>query len=177
MKERFTFRLIIIVMVFFSLGHSQSIQLELPELTPEQKQERAVMNSISYMMMGIAYAKQMGKTPKEYANFCAKITAPFYQRMKGQNPLPLLKQIVAVHQVDKSFTIVVLDTSTSMVKAQMPLYGLDYIKRIGDFGGVTIEDCYSFYSSFMESLCDLLGYVYQYNLQNELINFTINLKE
>lgn len=177
MKTNFTFQSVLFMLVFFSLSHSQPIQLELPKLTPEQKQERAVMNSISYMMMGIAYAKQLGKTPEEYANFCAEITAPFYQRMKGQNPLTLLKRIVAVHQADKSFTIVVLDTSNSLVQARIPLYGLEYIKRTGNFGGVTIEDCYSFYFSFMESLCDLLGYEYQYNLQGELIDFTIKLKE
>jgi hypothetical protein len=177
MKAKFTFHSVMIALVFFSLSHSQSIELGLPELTPEQKQERAVMNSISYMMMGIAYAKQLGKTPEEYANFCAEITIPFYQRMKGQNPLTLLKRIVAVHQADKSFTIVVLDTSTSLVQARMPLYGLEYIKRTGNFGGVTVEDCYSFYNSFMEKFCDLLGYEYSYNLQDELIDFTIKLKE
>lgn len=177
MKAQFTFHSVMIVLVFFSLSHPQPIQLELPKLTPEQKQERAVTNSISYMMMGIAYAKQLGKTPQEYANFCAEITTPFYQRMKGQNPLTLLKRIVTVHQVDKSFSIVVLDTSASLVRARIPLYGLEYIKRIGNFGGVTIEDCYSFYFSFMESLCHSLGYEYQYNLQDELIDFTIKLKE
>lgn len=177
MKAKFTFHSVMIALVFFSLSHSKPIELELPDLTPGQKQERAVMNSISYMMMGIAYAKQLGKTPEEYAKFCAKITAPLYQRMKGQKPLTLLKRIVAVHQADKSFTIVVLDTSTSLVKARMPLYGLEYIKRTADFGGVTVEDCYSFYNSFMEYFCDLLGYEYRYNLQDELIDFTILLKE
>ncbi len=171
------FFIIIFLIGFHNAQEQTMLKIQLPQLSEDQKLDRAVRNSISYMMMGISYAKHLGRTPEEYAEYCAEITIPFYQRIKGKNPLRLIERVYAVSQADKYFTLNITDTTKSKVRAQMSLYGIQYIEQTGAFGGVSVDDCYNFYNKFMQSFCELLGYVYQYDMKEGLIDFSIIKKE
>jgi len=180
MKRLNIFMQLFIIIFLVGSQHAQEqtkLKIQLPQLSEDQKLDRAVMNSISYMMMGISYAKHLGRPTDEYAEYCAKITIPFYQRIKGENPLRLIERIYAVSQADKYFTINISDTTKSKVQARMSLYGIQYVERTDAFGGVSVDDCYNFYNKFMQSFCELLGYEYQYHMKEGLIDFSIIKKE
>lgn len=149
-------------------------KIDLPQLTVEQKVDRAMMNSISYMMMGLSYAKSVGKTPEEFAKHSVKMVAPFYERMKGRSPLAFLQAMYTVQQTDKNFKMEIIESSESSVKARMSLYGINVIKASLPFGDVTIEDCYSFYNKFVGGLTDIIGFDYTYKIEDEQIVFTLS---
>jgi hypothetical protein len=152
----------------------KSTKNDLPQLTAEQKVDRAMMNSISYMMLGLSYAKSLGKTPEEFAKHSVKIVAPFYQRMKGSSPSNFLKTMYTVQQTDKNFSMEILESSESSVKARMSLYGINVIKASVPFGKVTVEDCYIFYNKFVGGLTETIGFDYTYKIEDEQIVFTLS---
>ena len=147
---------------------------DLPQLTLEQKVDRAMMNSISYMMLGLAYAKSLGKTPEEFAEHSVKIVAPFYERMKGSSPLNFLKTMYTVQQTDKNFSLDILESSETSVRARMSLYGINVIKASVPFGNVNVDDCYTFYNTFVGGLTQTIGFDYSYKIEDEQIVFTLS---
>jgi hypothetical protein len=146
---------------------------QLPQLTVEQKLDRAVANSVSYMIFGISFAKSLGQSTEDYATYCANIAAPLYQGFKGANPLSIVKTIYTVQQSDKNLKLEILESSEKSLKAKMTLYGIQYINPTNPFGGVTVKDCYNFYNIFMEKFSSSLDFEYKYEVKNDWIYFVL----
>jgi len=165
---------VIFVLSISTIAQQQDAQQKkLPQLSLEQKLDRAVANSVSYMIFGISFAKSSGKTVEEYAEYCAKITAPLYKGFVGTNPLSIVKTLYTVQQSDKNLKLEILESSEKSLKARMTLYGIQYVDPDNPFGGVTVKDCYNFYNIFMEKFSKSLGFDYKYEVENKWINFTL----
>jgi hypothetical protein len=150
---------------------------ELPQLTLEQKVDRAVMNSVSYMVMGISYAKSVGKSVENYAAYCADLAKPSYQRLKDGTPMDVLRTLYGVLQTDKFFRIEILNSSKTSVSARMKLYGIRYIDPENPFGGVTVGECYRFYNTFMDGFTKSVGFTYAYDVEADWIVYTLSKNE
>jgi hypothetical protein len=145
-----------------------------PQLTCEQKADRAVMNSISYMQFGISYAKSLGQSVKQYATYCADKTSPFYQRFRNQTPVDFLQVMNGVLQSDRNFKLEITESSPSVVKGRMTLYGVGFINPMNPFGGVTISECYEFFNLFTQQLLTSIGFQYSYHVNDPWIMFEIH---
>jgi len=145
----------------------------LKELTIEEKLDVAVSNSMSYMIMGISYAKSLGKNPEEFAEHSAKLVIPAYQFMKGRHPFEMIDIMNRVQQTDKYFVIELNESSDSIVSGRMTLFGINNIKAASGAGGVTEEDCYKFYNKFVRTLSAGIGFNYEYDVKDNWIEFIL----
>ena len=150
---------------------------ELTNFTLEQKLDRAVMNAISYMRMGLSYAEALGKTPEEYAVYCANLAIPAWQFLIERNPIDVIDAIYGVQQTDKYFEIEITEKTDASVQGRMRLYGLPYIKASDGFGGVSVEDCYVFYNTFVQTFTKALSFRYEYAIEEDWIVFTLSKDE
>lgn len=170
-------KLIIIILLILSgiilAQEKETGTVELRRLTIEEKLDFAVSNSMSYMIMGISYAKSLGKTPEEFAEHSAKMIIPSYQFMKGRRPLEMIDIINRVQQTDKFFIMEINESSDSMVSGRMTLFGINNIKSARGAGGVTEEDCYGFYNKFVQTLSSGVGFNYQFNVKGDWIEFKL----
>jgi len=148
-------------------------RLELPELSVEQKVDRAVMNAISYMMMGISYAKSLGETAFSFGAHSAGMAVPFYEELRGQSPMAVIEALNNVQQTDRRFQIEVYSSTDTSLQARMTLYGIQYIRLSDGFGGVLVDDCFSYYNAFLETFTGSLGYRYTYEVEGDWIRFSI----
>ena len=149
---------------------------ELTKLTTEQKLDIAVSNSMSYMMMGISYAKSLGKTPEEFAIYSADLVIPAYQFLKGRRPFEMVDMMNRVQQTDKNFVIKLSESSDSVVSGRMNLFGLKNIRAAKGAGGVTEDDCYRFYNTFVKNVSAGVGFDYEYMVDDGWIEFKLSKK-
>ena len=170
---------LIALFVFSTMLFAQennSPQNELSKLTTEQKLDVAVSNSMSYMIMGISYAKSLGKTPEEFAEHSADLVIPAYQSLKGKEPFQLMDIMNRVQQTDKNFVLEINKSSDSSVSGRMSLFGINNIKAARGAGGVTEDDCYMFYNTFVKTLSAGIGLDYKYSRNGDWIEFELSKK-
>lgn len=170
MKQLITF-LVLSSMLLAQENNSQKDELR--KLTVEEKLDVAVSNSMSYMIMGISYAKSLGKTPEEFAEHSAELVIPAYQFMKGRRPFEMIDIMNRVQQTDKYFVIEINESSDSTVSGRMTLFGINNIKAARGAGGVTEEDCYNFYNMFVQTLSAGVGFDYEYDVKDDWIEFNL----
>ncbi len=169
--------IIIFLLILSGITLAQGKELakdELRKLTVEEKLEVAVSNSMSYMIMGISYAKSLGKTPEEFAEHSAKMVIPAYQFMKGRKPFEMIDIINRVQQTDNYFVMEINESTGSIVRGRMTLFGINNIKAARGIGRVTEDDCYKFYNRFVQTLSEGVGFNYQFNVKEDWIEFTLS---
>ena len=147
---------------------------ELKKLTTEQKLDVAVSNSMSYLIMGISYAKSLGKTPGDFAVHSADLVIPAYQSLRGKGPLQLIEIINRVQQTDKNFILEIKESSDSSISGRMNLFGINNIRAAKGAGGVTEDDCYKFYNTFVQTLSAGIGFNYEYKIDDGWIDFILS---
>ena len=104
----------------------QSIQL--PQLSLEQKLERSARNTTTRDIVGIAYAKSLGKTPEDFGRYIGEHTAFFWGDIKGKGSVPFIQYWYRFLQTDRNSKMEILSVSEKSVKARMTVYGETNIK-------------------------------------------------
>jgi hypothetical protein len=168
---------VVFILSFSTLAQEKKEQsIELPQLSLEQKLDRSVRNTTARDIIGIAYAKSMGKTPEDYGNFIGGVTAFFWADIKGKGPVPFVQYWSRFLQTDKDSKMEILSVSKTSVKAKMTLYGISHIKTLADLG-VTAEEYASYYGKYSEKLADYLGLEYIQKFEGDWIVFTVTEKK
>jgi hypothetical protein len=175
--KNITVIVILLLTQLLSAQENASSSFKLTKLTPEQKVDRAVMNSVSYMMMGISFAKSCGKTPQDFAVYSAGLALPAWQFLKGKNPVEALDAINRVQQSDSNYLLEITESSASQLTGRMRLYGLAIIQMSRDFGGVTVDDCYTFFNTFVQIFYSHIGFKYEYQVTDDWIVFKLSKSE
>jgi hypothetical protein len=173
MKNIVHILLIVFANALFSQGNPAQ-DIGLTQLTLEQKLDRSVANSVSYLSMGLSFAKSLGKTTEEYAEYCASLAIPAYQFLRGKSPFDVINVIYGVQQTDKNFEMHIDERSDSSLTGRMRLFGLPYIRLSKGFGGVAETDFYTFYNTFFEKFIESIGFTYEYEVKEDWIVFTIS---
>ena len=169
--------LVVFVLSFLILAQEKEEQsIELPQLYLEQKLDRSVKNTISREIVGIAYAKSIGKTSEYYGKFMGERTAFFWADIKGKGPVPFVQYWYRFLQTDRNSKMEIVSVSETSVKAKMTVYGETYIKAFADLG-VTVEEYASYLGKFSEMLADYVGLEYKQKLEGDWIVFTVTEKE
>jgi hypothetical protein len=169
--------LVVFVLSFSIFAQEKEKQsIELPQLYLEQKLDRSVTNTTARDIVGIAYAKSMGKTPEDYGKFMGERTAFFWADIKGKGPGPFVQYWYRFLQTDRSSKMEILSVSKTSVKAKMTVYGVTHIKAFADLG-VTVEEYASYLGKFSEMLADYVGLEYKQKLEGDWIVFTVTEKK
>lgn len=143
-----------IMLVFPHMVFAQGSAVQpfaMSKLTLEERLDRSVMNSISYMMMGISYAKSLGQTPEAFAEYSARMVIPAYEFLRGKKPIELLNIMNTVQQTDRQFVLDIRESTDSISSGRMTLFGIQTIKASRAASGVTVDDCYRFYNKTLSS--------------------------
>jgi hypothetical protein len=152
----------------------QSIQL--PQLSLEQKLERSARNTTTRDIVGIAYAKSLGKTPEDFGRYIGEHTAFFWGDIKGKGSVPFIQYWYRFLQTDRNSKMEILSVSEKSVKARMTVYGETNIKALSDLG-VTLEEYANFYGKYSETLADYLGLEYKQKFEDGWIVFSVTEKK
>jgi hypothetical protein len=174
--------IVMIILFFFFLSFSALAQekekqsIEFPQLSIEQKLDRAVRNVNSRDIVGIAYAKSMGKTPEDFGKFNGDNTAYLWADIKGKGPIPFVQYWNRFLQTDKNSKMEILNVSKTSVEAKMTVYGESNLKALSD-QGVTVEEYAKYYGKYSETLANFLGLDYKQKYENGWIVFTVTEKE
>ena len=150
--------------------------IQLPQLSLEQKLDRSARNTTTRDIVGIAYAKSLGKTPEDFGRYIGEHTAFFWGDIKGKGSVPFVQYWYRFLQTDKNSKMEILSVSEKSVKARMTVYGETNIKALSDLG-VTIEEYASFYGKYSETLADYLGLEYKQKFEDGWIVFSVTEKE
>lgn len=148
----------------------QSIQL--PQLSIEQKLVRSARNTTTRDIVGIAYAKSLGKTPEDFGKYIGEHTAFFWSDIKGKGSIPFVQYWYRFLQTDGNSKMEILSVSEKSVKAKMTVYGETNIKALSDLG-VTLEEYANFYGKYSETLADYLGLEYKQKFEDGWIVFSV----
>jgi hypothetical protein len=167
---------IIMVVFFISVNlfaqEKEEPNIELPQLNIEQKLDRSVRNTTFRDIVGIAYAKSMGKTPEDYGKFIGELTSYLWSDIKGKGPVPFVQYWYRFLQTDRYSKMVILCTSKTSVKAKMNVYGENNINTFTAMG-VSVEEYANYYGKYSEILADYLGLEYKQKLEGDWIVFTV----
>lgn len=150
--------------------------IQLPQLSLEQKLDRSARNTTTRDIVGIAYAKSMGKTPEDFGKYIGEHTAFFWADIKGKGSVPFVQYWYRFLQTDRNSKMEILSVSGKSVKAKMTVYGETNIKALADLG-VTIEEYASFYGKYSETLADYLGLEYKQKFEDGWIVFSVTEKK
>jgi len=150
--------------------------IQLPQLSLEQKLDRSARNTTTRDIVGIAYAKSMGKTPEDFGKYIGEHTAFFWADIKGKGSVPFVQYWYRFLQTDGNSKMEILSVSEKSVKAKMTVYGETNIKALADLG-VTIEEYASFYGKYSETLADYLGLEYKQKFEDGWIVFSVTEKK
>jgi hypothetical protein len=150
--------------------------IQLPQLSLEQKLDRSARNTTTRDIVGIAYAKSIGKTPEDFGKYIGEHTAFFWADIKGKGSVPFVQYWYRFLQTDKNSKMEILSVSEKSVKAKMTVYGESNIKALADLG-VTIEEYASFYGKYSEILADYLGLEYKQKFEDGWIVFSVTEKK
>ena len=173
MKRKF-FLIFLTMSISLFAQTKNPVMNDLRMLTTNEKLDAAVSNSMSYLIMGMSYAKSLGKTPEEFAEYSANLVIPAYQFLKEKKPFDLINIINQVQQTDTHFVLEITESSVSNVKGRMNLFGIEKIKAARGVGGITEEDCYAFYNKFLQTLSLGIGYKYEYTMKEDWIEFKLS---
>jgi hypothetical protein len=169
--------LVVLVLSFSILAQEKEKQsIELPQLSLEQKLDRSVKNTTGREVVGIAYAKSMGKTPEDYGKFMGERMASFWADIKGKGPVPFIQYWYRFLQTDRYSKMEILSVSKTSVQAKMTVYGVTHIRAFADLG-VTVEEYASYLGKFSERLADYVGLEYKQILDRDWILFTVTEKK
>jgi hypothetical protein len=151
-------------------------QIELPQLSIEQKLERSARNTSSREIVAIAYAKSLGKSAEDFGKFIGEKTAFFWADIKGKGAVSFVQYWYRFLQTDKNSKMEIIGVSEKTVKAKMTVYGETNLKSYSDLG-ITLEEYASFYGKYAETLADYLGLEFKYNFEDGWIVFTVSEKK
>ena len=150
--------------------------IQLPQLSLDQKLDRSARNTTTRDIVGIAYAKSLGKTPEDFGKYIGEHTAFFWADIKGKGSVPFVQYWYRFLQTDRNSKMEILSVTEKSVKARMTVYGETNIKALSDLG-VTIEEYANFYGKYSETLADYLGLEYKQKFEDGWIVFSVTEKK
>ena len=166
--------LIIFLFSSTSIAQEKKQKVEAPQLTLEQKWQRAESNLTSTLIASIAYAKSLGKSSSHYGKYMGEMFATSWD---GQ--FSVADFIEAMHwnwQMWGDFQIEDLEESENFYKAKVKGVGEKYVTGWTD-SGVTLNEYYDCWGQMMTQIAKSLGLEYEQKVEDDWIVFTVTEKK
>jgi len=168
-----------IVSVFMVIGvigaQEQETKINLPKLTPEQKINRLAWFQTNSTIVGITFAKSIGKTAEDYGKHMVEIFAPGWSSSKG-SPIRMIQGMYRNLSLDPNFKMEIISSSDTEVTGKMTVNGIGNFSG-GMYFGVSLKEFMRCWEVWQEGLADYLGLVWKQDFDGELINFTLTVKK
>lgn len=151
---------------------------ELAKLSPEQRLLRMSQLTVSAWVGAIAYAKAMGQTPEELAEFWGEMYAPGWEARKQQGPAGML-QAYHYNLASPALAVVdVMDVSRDSITARMNRpYITHYFGDDHEAYGVTVDEYERVVYIISQIIADHLDLKFEQRVEGDWIVFTIARKE
>ena len=167
---------ICVLSISLTAQEKEGQKIDFPQLTLEQKLDRAVRNVNGRDLGGIAYAKSLGKTAADFGKFQGQLTAYLWADIKGKGPIPFVQYWSRFVQTDINSHMEVLKATKTSVEARMTVYGEKNLKSLASLG-VTAEEYATYYGAMSEALADFLGLDYRQKFENGWMVFSVSDKK
>jgi hypothetical protein len=166
--------LAVFVLSSFALPQEQTNQtIELPKETLEYKVERGVINSLSWIFAGIAYAKTKGDTPEDFARYGQTLWGSYWEDLDIKG---FVQKWHRVFSPDFHFKMEILKATENSVETRMTIFARRCAKTF-DASGVTEEEYVRFICACISSTAEYLGWHYEQKLEEDWLYFTISKRD
>ncbi|HUU52673.1 MAG TPA: hypothetical protein VMW92_06565 [Candidatus Heimdallarchaeota archaeon] len=170
--------ILIILAVFFLSSfliaqETETQTIELPQKTLEYKVERGVINTLSWIFAGIAYAKSKGDTPEDFARYGFKSWGSYW---KDLDIKAYIQKWHRIFSTDFHFKMEILNMTETSVEARMTIFARRCAETFS-VSGVTEEEYIRFISTSISSMAEYLGWKCRQKLEGEWLYITVSEKE
>jgi hypothetical protein len=163
--------LALFVVSSFSNSQEKTKQpIELPQKTLEYKVERGVINTLSWIYAGIAYAKSKGDTPEDFARYGLKAWGSYWEDLDIK---AYVQKWHRIFSTDFHFKMEILNATETSVEAKMTIFARRCAETFAE-SGVTEEEYIRFISTSISSIAEYLGWEYKQKLEGEWLYFSVS---
>jgi hypothetical protein len=169
-------RIILAVFVLSSVSIAQektAQTIELSQKTLEYKVQRGVINTLSWIFAGIAYAKSKGDTPEDFARYGVKTWGSYWKDMDIK---AYIQKWHRIFSTDFHFKMEILNAAEKSVEARMTIFARRCAETFVE-SGVTEEEYIRFISTSISSMAEYLGWKCKQKLDGDWLYFTVSEKE
>jgi hypothetical protein len=167
--------MILAIIVFSGLiigQDKEDQQIELPALTPEYKLDRALINQVGDIILGIAHAKAKGDSPEDFATFGLNVWGSWW---KDKDYVYYVRKWYRVFSTDVNFRMEIVNETEDMIDLKMNIFGERYIDTYAE-SGVTKEEYVRFLGAVLSSMAEYMGFEYKQKIEEDWIYLTIAKK-
>lgn len=158
---------------FFTVAQEEKTQkIELPPLTPEYKLDRALINQVGDIILGIAYAKAKGDSPEDFAAYGLKCWGSWW---KDKDYSYYVCKWYRVFSTDVNFKMEIVSETEDMIDLKMNIFGERYIDTYAE-SGVTKEEYIRFLGALLSSMAEYMGFQYKQKIEEDWIYLNIAKK-
>jgi hypothetical protein len=155
----------------FTISQEQTKQaIDLPQKTLEYKVERGVINTLSWIFTGIAYAKSKGDTPEDFAQYGLKAWGSYW---KDLDITAYFQKWHRIFSTDFHFKMEILNVTQVSVEARMTIFA----RRCAEtfvVSGVTAEEYIRFISTSISATAEYLGWKVKQKLEGDWLYVTVS---
>ncbi len=171
------FTVFFLLIHFFAYSQENTGQnIKLNTFSNEQIANYAIWRTDVYICTGISYAKSLGKSVDDFATFVTNSHAKSIISMKGKGlepPVQLLNMVITNY---KNGNLEILSESDSLVTMRSNRPYVDYF-RSGELFGVTVDEFEYFLYSHIDKMFDTLDLIFEYQIEDETIKYTLSIKD
>ncbi len=177
MRHRIILWAVLVVFLFVGVIGAQEnkSKIDLPELTLEQKVSRQAWLAVGSAVLGISFAKSVGKTAEDYGRYMVELWAPGWSANKG-SPIRMIRVMYLNSHLDPNYKMEIFQSSESEVKGRMTPNGVGNFTG-GMYYGVSLEEYMICGKIWREGLADYLDLVWKEDFDGEWVNFTVSVKQ
>ena len=154
---------------------TESKKIVLQKASVEQTANYAVWRTDFYICTGIAYAKSLGKTPEDFAQFVGNAHAGTMQSSKGKGlePIVQLFYFLTMNYINGEFEILKESESEVIIKTNRPW---DVYFKEGPVLGVTLKEFELCYLSHVIILLDSIDLNFEYKVEGNYLISTVSVR-
>ena len=157
----------------FLLGQEKEWEkLELPQKTLDYKINRALINQVGNIMLGIAYAKTKGESPEDFAAYGLKCWGSWW---KDKDYSYYVTKWNNVFSTDKDFKTEILSETKDMIDLKMNIFGERYIATYAE-SGVTKEEYIRYLGALLSSMAEYMGFEHKLKIEGDGIYLSVAKK-
>lgn len=166
--------LAILILSSFAYPQERADQtIDLPQETLEYKVERGVINSLSWIFAGIAYAKTKGDTPEDFARYGQTLWGSYWEDLDIKG---FVQKWHRIFSPDFHFKMEILSESDSSAETRMTIFARRCAKTFAA-SGVTEAEYVRFIGACIASMAEYRGWDYRQKLEGDWLYFTVSAKK
>ncbi len=163
--------MIVLVLIFsgFPMAQVKSQKIELPTLTLDYKLNRALINQVGNFMHGIAYAKEKGESPEDFATYGLECWGSWW---KDEDYSYYVRKWYRIFSTDGNFRMEILSETEDRIDLKMNVFGERYVETYAE-SGVTKEEYMRYLGALLSSMARFMGLEHEQKIEGDWIYLSI----